>query len=319
MKRQNREGEPGVAGIVSRGAWIIVAALALGAPQVVTAAAQSSSADAEARVVRYIGAHLKPGEPLLVTELYNNVFTQPAERQALNKLYNAFFRIPLFVAHYQAKFGKPPSLETISQQFDLHVPGEADVLLRVMESDPRVPHFLSRSPKTGEITHVDVDAVRNDAQFGQELERQLGGWQGRPAPEFKLAALNGGDIDLAGLHGKTVLLYVWFTGCPPCMKEAPVLVALATEFPGLTIVGANADHFLGLGYDDAVRDRYVRDHKIRFPVVHWTRESDAAYGGVSIFPTLFLIDARGVIQRQWVGFVAHEDLRKALSKLSDGA
>ena len=56
----------------------------------------------------YIRTHLQPGQPLMVTDLYNRVFTQPDERQALNKLYNAFFRIPLFVANYQEKFKSPP-------------------------------------------------------------------------------------------------------------------------------------------------------------------------------------------------------------------
>lgn len=295
---------------------IFLAAAAFDACATGTAASQSASA--EARVVHYLRDHLRPGEPLLVTQLYNQVFTQPDERKALGKLYAAFFRIPLFVAQYQDRFGKPPSLGTISQQFDLHTPGAADVLLRVMESDPRVPRFFSRDAKTGEITHVDVTAIRSDPHFGAAVERQLGGWRAKPAPEFKLTGLTRGEVDLAALRGKTVLLYVWFTGCPPCMKESPVLVALAKEFPSLTIVGANADRFLGLDYDDAVRRRYIEDHKIAFPVVHWTKESDAAYGGISIFPTLFLIDAQGTVQNQWVGFTSAEDLGRAVAAVAAG-
>ena len=125
-----------------------------------TAALAAASPDAEARVLDYIRTHLQPGQPLMVTDLYNRVFTQPDERQALNKLYNAFFRIPLFVANYQEKFNSPPSLAIIAEQFDLHSPGAADVLLRVMESDPRVPHFLTRDAQTGEITHVDVERIK---------------------------------------------------------------------------------------------------------------------------------------------------------------
>src|ERR1039458_7411073 len=137
-----------------------------------------ASTAAEARVLDYIRTHLQPGQPLRVTDLYNRVFTQPDERQALNKLYNAFFRIPLFVANYQEKFKSPPSLAVIAGQFDLHSPGAADVLLRVMESDPRVPRFLTRDPKTGEITHVDVERIKADPKFGQALARQIGGWEG---------------------------------------------------------------------------------------------------------------------------------------------
>jgi len=269
---------------------------------------------AEARVLGYIKAHVQPGQPLVVSELYSKVFTRPDERQALDKLYNAFFRIPLFLVQYQEKFGKPPSLETIDQQFDLKEPGAADVLLRVMESDPRVPHFLTRDPQTGQITHVDMAMVRSDPRFGQAVSRQLSGWEGKPDPGFKLPGFEGPDVESAALSGKVVLLYVWFTGCPPCMKETPALVALQQELAGsdFTVVGANSDRVLGLDYDDAVRHRYAQEQKINFPLAHWTKESDAAFGHISIFPTLFLIDGRNVIVQHWVGFTPRDELRRAI-------
>jgi len=290
-------------------------ALAIAAPglgQSAPSAPQTS--EAEGRVLAYIRTHLHPGQPLVVSELYSKVFTQPDERKALDKLYNAFFRIPLFLVQYQDKFGKPPSLETIDQQFDLREPGAADVLLRVMESDPRVPRFLTRDPQTGQITHIDVAMIRSDPRFGQAVSRQLSGWEGRPDPGFKLPGLEGADVDSAALAGKVVLLYVWFTGCPPCMKETPTLVALQQELAGskFTVVGANSDRVLGLDYDDAVRRRYAQEEKINFPLGYWTKESDAAFGHISIFPTLFLIDQRNVIVQHWVGFTAKDDLQRAI-------
>jgi thiol-disulfide isomerase/thioredoxin len=276
----------------------------------------TGQAAAEKRVLTYIRDHLRPGQPLLVTELYNQVFTQAEERKALDKLYRAFFRIPFFVAQYDEKFGSAPSLQVIAQQFDLPDAEAADVLLRVMESDPRVPRFLTRDPRTHEITKVDVEAIRGDPKFGQQLEHQLSGWEGKLAPDFRLATLDGREVDSGTLRGKVALLYIWFTGCPPCIKETPALVALNRDFAarGLTIVGANADRLLGLSYDDAVRRRYLRDQGANFTVVHWTKESDTAYGGVSIFPTLFLFDRKGIVIRHWVGFVPAEDLRSAVSK-----
>src|SRR5271167_3207894 len=134
---------------------------------------QTGQTAAETRVLSYIRDHLQAGQPLLVTELYNKVFTQPEERKALDKLYGAFFRIPFFVVQYQQKFGSAPSLSVIAQQFDLPNAEAADTLLRVMESDPRVPHFLTRDPRTHEITKVDVEEIRRDPKFGQKLEHQL--------------------------------------------------------------------------------------------------------------------------------------------------
>lgn len=214
----------------------------------VAPAPSAAPQDAETRVLDYIREHVRPGEPLLVTELYNKVFTQPEERKALDKLYNALFRIPLFAVQYQDHFSKPPTLKIIAEQFDLHSPEAADVLLRVLESDPRVPSFLSRDPQTHEVARIDKARILQDARFGQAITRHLGGWEGQPAPAFKLPSLDGTEVDSASLRGRSVLLYVWFTGCPPCLEETPQLVALDRDYSGrgLAIVGANADHVPGL-------------------------------------------------------------------------
>lgn len=277
---------------------------------------------AELRVLAYVNAHLQPGRPLVVSELYNKVFTSAEDRQALAKLYNAFFRIPLFVANYQQRFGHPPLLKVVAEQFDLDSRFSADILLRVMETDPRVPRFIERDSSTHEITRVDVEQIKSDPQFSQVIERQLGGWEGRPAPEFQLPSLDGKDVSLADLHGRVVLLYVWFTGCPPCMKEAPDLAAIDRDFGprGLSVIGANADRLLSLDYTDDDRRRYVQKEKIGFPVVHWSKQSDRDYGGISIFPTLFLVSRQGQIVHHWVGYTEGSELRQAISAaLASGA
>jgi thiol-disulfide isomerase/thioredoxin len=279
-----------------------------------------AQSEAETRVVNYIREHLQPGQPLLVTELYGRVFTQPDERKSLDKLYNAFFRIPLFTVQYQDRFGRPPTLKIISEQFDLKVPGEVDTLLRVMESDPRVPRFLTRDAHTGEITRVDTTLIKHDERFGKTLERQLAGWEGKTVPDFRLPRMDGRVIDSTSLRGKVTLLYIWFTGCPPCMQETPELVQLDRQLKGrqVEIVAANADRFLGLDYDASVHQRYLAEHKVEFPVADWTKESDGAFGHIAIFPTLFLIDRHGIITGHWVGFVSLQDLRAAILRTLEG-
>jgi peroxiredoxin len=275
--------------------------------------AQSS---AQAKILTYIRDHLKAGQPVRVTDLYNTVFTTPEDHAALNKLYKDFFRIPMFVVQYQQRFSAPPSLKTIAEQFALDSPEEAETLLRVMETDPRVPKFITRNPKTGEITKVDVEMIRNDPRFAQGAAHELAGWEGRTGPAFDLAGSDGKHISSAGLDGKVVLLYVWFTGCPPCMKEAPALAQLQREFKakGFGVVGANADALLGLGISDEAHQRYAEKEGITFPIVQWTKESNQAYGGISIYPTLFLINGQGTITGHWVGFTNPAALREAIVK-----
>ena len=275
-----------------------------------------AQSDPQAKILNYIRDHLKAGQPVRITELYNSVFTTPEDRAALGKLYKDFFRIPTFVVQYQQQYSAPPSLKTIAEQFSLKSPEEADTLLRVMETDPRVPKFITRNPKTGEITKVDVEMIRSDPRFAQGAAHEIGGWEGKTAPAFDLMAADGSHISSSALEGKVALLYVWFTGCPPCMKEAPELARLQRELGarGLAVVGANADNLLGLGITEDAHRSYAKKEGITFPIVRWTKESNQAYGGISIYPTLFLINRQGTITGHWVGFTSPAALREAIAK-----
>src|SRR4030095_15532714 len=112
----------------------------------------------ETRIIEYLKANVTPGKPVVVSELYNTFFKTPDEQKVLERLYNTFFKIPMFIVQYNTASKKIPTLREISEQFHFTVPGEADVILRIMESDPRVPKFIQRNPKTGEITRVDIEA-----------------------------------------------------------------------------------------------------------------------------------------------------------------
>jgi hypothetical protein len=123
----------------------------------------------EERIVAYLDENVAPGQFVLVTDLYNNVFTSPEEREALERLYDSVIEIPAFAAQTYRETARIPSLGDISEHFGLEVPGTANVLLRVLESDPRIPRFLERDPTTGEILRIDVDAIVAHERFGRSL------------------------------------------------------------------------------------------------------------------------------------------------------
>jgi thiol-disulfide isomerase/thioredoxin len=272
---------------------------------------------AEQRIVDYLKKNVTPGKPLIVSDLYNKVFTAPEERKVLDRLFNTFFEIPLFVAQYKAGTNRVPALADIARRFNLHVPGEVQILLTIMDSDPRVPKFITRDAKTGEITNVDIDAVKNDKRFSQVIERAMSGWAGKSAPAFEIDLLNGGKLSSADMKGRNYLLYFWFSGCPPCVQLSPHLVNIEKQFGGrqFTIIAINADRVLELETTDAEREAYVRKLGIRFPVAHLNKKVYADYGGVSDYPTLFLVDAQGIIRKYYMGYHSPEILAADIKDL----
>lgn len=260
--------------------------------------------DTERRVVEYLRKNVKPGERVVVSDLYNEVFKSPEERRVLERLFNAFFKIPLFVAQYYASTREIPTLAAISRQFNLPIEGEAAVLLTIIDSDPRVPKFIKRDPVSGEITSVDVEAVKKDRRFGQILERTLLGWTGRTAPSFSLELLNGETLSSSDLADKHHLIYFWFSGCPPCVKIAPHLAELQKKLGSrnFTVVAVNADRFLELETTDGERAAYVKKAGFTFPVGHLNKKMQEDYGNVNVYPTLFLVDSTGLIRKHYVNY-----------------
>ncbi len=270
--------------------------------------------NAEQRIIEYLKTHVTPGRQVVVSELYNNVFKTPEERKVLDRLFNTFFKIPMFIVQYNATSKKIPTLRELSEQFNFTVPGEADVMLRIMEADPRVPKFIQRNPKTGEITKVDIPAIQASPQFGKVLERSITGWEGREAPPFAITSLDGKPVTSQQVSGQAHLIYFWFTNCPPCVRSAPILAELYNQYAakGFKIIGANADRFLELPYDDKVRADYVKKYGFKFSIGHLNPQMQQAYGGVSVFPTMFFVDKKGTIVKLFVNFQDKPVLEQAI-------
>jgi len=271
----------------------------------------------ETRIIEYLKANVKPGRPVVVSELYNNVFKTPEEQKALERLYNTFFKIPMFIVQYNTASKKNPTLREISEQFHFTVPGEADVILRIMESDPRVPKFMTRDPKTGEITKVDIEAIKASPQFSRVVERTITGFVGKEEPPFSITTYDGKPVTSQELRGQPHLVYFWFTNCPPCVKTSPILADLYKKYAakGFKVVGANADKVLELPYDDKVRADYARKYGFTFTLAHLNAQMQQNYGGVSVFPTMFFVDRSGTIVKHFVNFQEMPTLEAAIQQV----
>ena len=165
-----------------------------------------------------------------------------------------------------------------------------------MEADPRMPkNFVQRDPQTGELTGINKEAVKADDRFNQAVERTLTGWEGKRIPALSGTSFAGDETSFGQYSGKVVLVYVWFTNCPPCVKIAPELIALQNKYESkeFAVLGLNADTILKLKYDDAYRAEYAEKIGTNYTNLYLTDEVRASLGNVNIFPTLFLVNGVG--------------------------
>jgi thiol-disulfide isomerase/thioredoxin len=125
----------------------------------------------------------------------------------------------------------------------------------------------------------------------------LGEWQrkgllGKQAPDFTPKVLAGPPSpSLAALRGEVVLLDFFASWCGPCMRSIPGLNALHQRYAGrgLRVVGVSAETPDLIG-------KVVREHNPTYTVAQDAGEIGTRAYRIHAFPTLLLIDRKGVIR-----------------------
>ena len=116
---------------------------------------------------------------------------------------------------------------------------------------------------------------------------------GKPAIEFHVNDLDGGDLSLVKYRGKIILLDFWAVWCPPCRAETPHLKRAYEKFKneGFEIIGISLDH------DRAKLLQYIKEEDITWPQFFDKRWVVARPYRIAWIPHNFLIDHEGVIRK----------------------
>jgi thiol-disulfide isomerase/thioredoxin len=135
---------------------------------------------------------------------------------------------------------------------------------------------------------------------------------GNALPEIEGVDLAGKKVKLSSYKGKVVLFDIWATWCPPCRAMIPhereMVEKMANKPFALLSVSVDEEK-------DTLSEFLTKE---TMPWNHWW---DGAKGPlarkfrVNAFPTLFLIDAKGVIRKKWTGSPGNEALDKAVEEL----
>ena len=141
---------------------------------------------------------------------------------------------------------------------------------------------------------------------------------GAKAPNVTLRTLDGKTVALRSLRGKVVLLDFWATWCGTCWSAIPTLNAFQAKYAkqDFTVIGVSVDDAQTV----ATVPTFTRSHVVTYPIAVAANGNAPVVRsfGVKSFPTMILIDKRGVIRWSEDDFdPTHADLlRKLIEKLT---
>src|ERR1017187_1185529 len=131
------------------------------------------------------------------------------------------------------------------------------------------------------------------------------------APALQAQDILGNPVTKADWGGKVVLVNFWATWCPPCREEIPELLELQKVYGDrLQIIGISED-------DDPPTKvlKFAQRVGIDYPIVMYTPELVASFGGVPALPTSFLIDTQGRVVQKHSGLYPIESYRQEIRSL----
>lgn len=138
---------------------------------------------------------------------------------------------------------------------------------------------------------------------------------GQAAPGFSLKGLDGKSYSLEELRQRGPVLAAFFKiSCPVCQFTFPFVQRLQERY------GSDGVTILGISQDDAkATASFAKQYGITFPMALDEKErnypASNAYG-LTMVPTIFLIDPEGTVRLSSMGFVK-TDLEKIAAELAE--
>jgi cytochrome c biogenesis protein CcmG, thiol:disulfide interchange protein DsbE len=122
---------------------------------------------------------------------------------------------------------------------------------------------------------------------------------GDPAPAFDLATIDGKRVTLDSLHGKTVVINVWATWCPPCQEETANLIKAYDQTAGNDVV------FMGVDSTETAPlvKAFAAAKDIKFLETVDTDQSFVKAYHLKYLPTTYVIGPDGVLRMVYIDLV----------------
>lgn len=135
--------------------------------------------------------------------------------------------------------------------------------------------------------------------------------EGNMAPDFTLKDIDGKDVKLSDYRGKTVILNFFGVWCGWCVKEMPGFIKVYNEYKNKNVELLVVDS----GDTKAKLQEYLANNSFNIKPVLDDKNTVVKLYKVNGFPTSYIIDSKGFIQRVHRGYMEEDALRSVLNTI----
>lgn len=134
--------------------------------------------------------------------------------------------------------------------------------------------------------------------------------QTQALPDLTLTTPDGDPVNLQQFAGRPIVLNVWASWCPPCVREMPVLAQAQRRYPQVQFLFAN------LGEDATTVTAFLLERELELDAVLLDLHNRIGqhYGSQAV-PTTLFIDANGRLRDSHLGELSSASLQHRLASI----
>ncbi len=121
----------------------------------------------------------------------------------------------------------------------------------------------------------------------------------KPLPYFYLEKQKGGFLNSDSLKGKLTIINLWFTNCPPCVEEIPILNNLKEKY-------GESINTIAITFEDREKVmQFNQLHKFDFEIVINAKKYINSLG-VNGYPKIIVLDKYNIVRYIPFGIIARD-------------
>ena len=171
---------------------------------------------------------------------------------------------------------------------------------------PPAEHTHTAEKANGTVERIPT--LRDIAYYRRTWDPVMTNWYGKEPEDFTFSDITGEKHKLSDYKGKDVIVTLWATWCPPCIKEIPHFKELRdkTSRDELAILAISNEDI------DTVK-RFSNANRLNYTVISMRKRLPVPFGYARSTPTNFYIDKQWKVKLVTEGLVSGPETEAILN------